>query len=348
MKTNPLVSIIVPVYNKEQYIRACVDSLVGQTYANIEIILVDDESTDNSGVICDEYAKEYQNIKVIHKPNGGLISTWKAGVREAAGAFLSFVDSDDYVDIEMISEMVSQLDDSMGTKLIVSSDYIIERDSGVNTTCYQRLEPGIYDRTKIEKDIIPNLLGHEHRLIHFSRCMKLIGRELILNNMDYADERLSMGEDVSVILPSVLDAEYLIVMDYKAFYHYRLVNSSMVHYYDPRGFDSNKLLYLTLKSTLEKKLFSNVDTLKRMKEALDKEEVFLLLISVKNAAKGSLIECLRNVNVIHSDNLTNPIICNTKVRLEDMSNKLVYMTLINPNIMTVSLLKLAMKIYYRK
>lgn len=348
MNSKPLVSIIVPVYNKEQYIKECVDSLVKQTYSNIEIILVDDASTDNSGQICDEYAKEHQNIIVIHKPNGGLISSWKAGVREAAGKFLSFVDSDDYIDVEMIAEMISQIDDSMGNKLIVSSDYIIERADGNNTICYQRLTPGRYDKGKIATEVIPNLLGHERRLIHYSRCMKLIGKELIIDNMDYADMRLSMGEDVSIMLPSLLDTEYLIVMNHRALYHYRFVDSSMVHYYDSKSFDNNKLLYSNLKNTLNDKLSSKPDLVKYMNVALNREEIFLLLLSVKNAARGSFAQCLYSIKTIRKDVITKPIIENTVVKIDDKANKLLYVTLKHPNVLTIVLLKLAFRIYYRK
>lgn len=348
MNNKPLVSIIVPVYNKEQYIKECVDSLVKQTYVSTEIILVDDESTDSSGKICEEYAAQYANVKVIHKKNGGLVSTWKTGVREATGDFLSFVDSDDYIDVEMIAEMISQIDDSMGNKLIVSSDYIIERDDGDNTICYQRLAPGRYDKEKIATEVIPNLLGHEHRLIHYSRCMKLIGKELIVNNMDYADIKLSMGEDVSIMLPSLLDMEYLIVMDHRAFYHYRFVDSSMVHYYDSKSFDNNKLLYSNLKSALNDKLSSKPNLVKSMNAALDREEIFLLLLSVKNAARGSFDQCLHNIKTIREDVVTKPVIENTVVKIDDKANKLLYFTLKHPNVLVVALLKLVFRIYYRK
>ena len=92
-----LVSIIVPVYNVENYLNKCIDSIIKQTYTNIEIILVDDGSTDASGKICDEYAKIDNRIKVIHKFNGGLSSARNVGIEHANGNFISFIDSDDWV-----------------------------------------------------------------------------------------------------------------------------------------------------------------------------------------------------------------------------------------------------------
>lgn len=92
------LSVIVPVYKVEKYINECIDSLVNQTLENIEIILVDDGSPDNCPAICDEYAKRYDNVKVIHKTNGGIVSARKAGVRCCQGEYVTFVDGDDWVE----------------------------------------------------------------------------------------------------------------------------------------------------------------------------------------------------------------------------------------------------------
>lgn len=97
-----LISIIVPVYNVEKYIFKCVDSIINQTYKNIEIILVDDGSTDRSGIICDEYKKKDNRVKVIHKKNGGLSDARNVGINEAKGNYLVFIDSDDWVTNNMI------------------------------------------------------------------------------------------------------------------------------------------------------------------------------------------------------------------------------------------------------
>jgi len=101
MKNSPLISIVVPVYNVEQYLKQCIESIVRQTYKNIEIILVDDGSTDNSGVVCDEWSDRDCRIKVIHKANGGLSDARNAGMQIATGELIGFVDSDDYISENM-------------------------------------------------------------------------------------------------------------------------------------------------------------------------------------------------------------------------------------------------------
>lgn len=94
---NPLISVIVPIYNVEKYLARCVDSIVNQTYKNLEIILVDDGSPDSCPQMCDDYAKKDSRIKVVHKKNGGLSDARNAGMAVATGEYISFIDSDDYV-----------------------------------------------------------------------------------------------------------------------------------------------------------------------------------------------------------------------------------------------------------
>jgi len=103
--TKELISIIVPVYNVEKYLKKCVDSIVNQTYKNLEIILVDDGATDNSGKICDELVELDNRIKVYHKKNGGLSDARNYGVERATGDYIGFVDSDDYIDAEMYERL---------------------------------------------------------------------------------------------------------------------------------------------------------------------------------------------------------------------------------------------------
>ena len=94
---NPLISVIIPIYNVEKYLRKCIDSVLAQTYTKLEIILVDDGSLDNCGKICDEYAEKDERVKVIHKKNGGLSSARNYGLEVARGEYISFIDSDDWV-----------------------------------------------------------------------------------------------------------------------------------------------------------------------------------------------------------------------------------------------------------
>lgn len=104
-RLNDKISVIVPVYNVENYVADCIESICAQTYVNIEILLVDDGSTDESGKICESYAKKDERIRVIHKKNGGLSDARNAGIREAVGKWYTFIDSDDYIALDAIERL---------------------------------------------------------------------------------------------------------------------------------------------------------------------------------------------------------------------------------------------------
>lgn len=105
----PIVSVIVPVYNVEDFLSDCIESIINQTYDNLEIILVDDGSKDSSGKICDEYQSKDERIKVIHKPNGGLSDARNAGIEVSTGEYISFIDSDDFIDLNTYERLIPVL-----------------------------------------------------------------------------------------------------------------------------------------------------------------------------------------------------------------------------------------------
>jgi glycosyltransferase involved in cell wall biosynthesis len=109
---NPLISVIVPIYRVERYLHRCVDSILAQTYTNLEIILVDDGSPDRSGDICDEYAAKDSRIKVVHQNNGGLSAARNAGLDICKGEYITFVDSDDFIEYDMISQLLNGIADA--------------------------------------------------------------------------------------------------------------------------------------------------------------------------------------------------------------------------------------------
>ena len=101
MQKNPLISVIIPVYNVEQYLSHCIDSILSQTFTNFEILLIDDGSTDNSGIICDNYKNNDYRIKVFHKKHNGVSSARNMGLDKAVGEWITFVDADDWIDKNM-------------------------------------------------------------------------------------------------------------------------------------------------------------------------------------------------------------------------------------------------------
>ena len=337
------ISIIVPVYNAENYLKKCVDSLVNQTYRNLEIVLVDDGSGDSSGRLCDEYAKEDSRVLAVHKQNGGLVSAWKRGVSESSGQFLCFADSDDWVDLTMIEEMAAHLTGQ--EREIVASDYVIERQEG-GEFVWQQLSPGEYLEQDVREKVIPNLLGWERRYVTISWCMKLIGRKLVEENQKYSDPSVVMGEDMMLMLPSLIDCKRLFVMDHKAYYHYRYVRESMVHKYDMGMYENIRKLVRITKGIVEDKFAGEVKEM-RLKQ-VDQETVFWMMLVLKNEARGNRKGYRRNILAICRSGEIRSLVRSTPVTVEETSNKLLYLVMRHPGHFTVSLLRAAMIWYYRK
>lgn len=124
----PKFSVIIPVYNVEKYIHRCVDSVLAQRFSDFELILVDDGSTDDSGAMCDEYARQDERVRVIHKSNGGLSSARNAGLEQAKGEYICFVDSDDYIREDLLDTVSGYLN---GEKRFVCFGFAIQTPSGI-------------------------------------------------------------------------------------------------------------------------------------------------------------------------------------------------------------------------
>lgn len=124
----PKISVIVPVYNTEKYLDICIQSILSQTYTDFELLLIDDGSTDSSGAICDKYAEQDSRVRVFHNENGGASSARNMGLDNAKGEWITFVDSDDWIDIEMFNSLIL----CQNNADIVISDFYVHSDSGVS------------------------------------------------------------------------------------------------------------------------------------------------------------------------------------------------------------------------
>lgn len=217
---NPLVSVIVPVYNIEDYIEACIKSIQDQTYQNLQIILVDDGSTDESGAICDAYASTDDRIEVIHQKNGGLVAARKRGLATAEGTYIGFVDGDDYIESEMYMALVREIEVSRtdfvhcgywkgDTQKIVSP-------AGVVDVSFEK-----------ERFFAEAVLGPD-KYIRPSIWSKLFQAQLIKKCYRQVPDSASFGEDVLTLFLAVLESRKVAFLD-NAYYHYRIREGSLAH-----------------------------------------------------------------------------------------------------------------------
>lgn len=189
---NPLISIVVPVYGVEQYLNRCVDSLLAQTYKNLEIILVDDGSEDRCPDICDEYAGKDRRIRVIHQKNAGLSGARNAGIEIAAGEYLAFVDSDDYVAPDFIEELY-QLAKNTGCA-ITQCRFAYVRGEAL------RKESGSAVRIYRGESLMEQLYGGEEESTYFVVAWNKLYRRELFEEIRYPLGRIHEDEATTYLL----------------------------------------------------------------------------------------------------------------------------------------------------
>lgn len=177
---NLKISVIIPVYKVEEYLHQCIDSILSQTYKNIEVILVDDGSPDSSPRICDEYASRDYRVKVIHKPNGGLSDARNVGLDAATGDYIMFVDSDDYWQGPNVLNILCNTLDNYHEKLDFLNFNCIYYYQTDNVMKPWPVFPDIVINSGAPKEIIVGLVSHG--MFPMSACMKLIRRDFLIKN----------------------------------------------------------------------------------------------------------------------------------------------------------------------
>lgn len=204
------ITVIIPCYNVEPYLERCVTSVVNQTYHQLEIILVDDGSTDGTGELCDRLSRTDSRIKVVHKENGGLSDARNAGINVAEGDFYSFVDGDDYLELDAYEMMISEMKNS---DVSLVSAGIFAEDIHGNTSISMSEEHLLLDR----KQAFINFLGPTRTIgIGHSSCNKLFRKQLF-DGLRY--KKGIINEDME-ILPKILDVCNYVVLLNKPVYHY--------------------------------------------------------------------------------------------------------------------------------
>lgn len=226
------LSVIVPIYNVEKYVEKCVRSIMGQTLSDIQIILVDDGSKDLSGQICDDLARVDERIVVIHKENGGLVSARKAGLEQASGDYVTFVDGDDWIDVDFYKKAFDINAENYDMLALAYTDEYEHYSSPQRN----RINDGVYMKTAIQKEILPYLIYFnqiKQKNILFSPglipgvVVKVVKREIALDAIMRLDNRISMGEDLAATALMLDRVESLRIASDINGYHYMRNGESM-------------------------------------------------------------------------------------------------------------------------
>lgn len=222
-QNEPMFSAVIPIYNIEAYLQACIDSVLAQTYKNIEIVLVDDGSSDSCPNICDEYQKHHNNIKVLHKKNGGIVDARKSGVEIASGEYIACIDGDDWISPEYFqrfSDVIEKYNPD-----VVCCGYL-EAFEGKNKPVALNNRAGYYSREQMEEEIFPKLLcSMDGQSFSPSLWAKVFRRE-IYQQQQLISGQVNMGEDSACVKPTVFHSESMYVID-ECLYYYRQSNQSI-------------------------------------------------------------------------------------------------------------------------
>ena len=260
---NPKISVIVPVYNAEAGLRKCVDSILSQTFTNLELLLIDDGSKDKSGEICDEYAQHDNRVHVFHKINGGVSSARNLGIEEARGEWIAFIDADDWIEKEYIGHLMSA---ATNADIVVAGFQYVNRD-GEQLRLSKRVGAALspllsYD----ELFLLPHLMS--------TPWGKLYRMGVIRNYSLRFDERMRIGEDTCFVNAYLCHAKNMVFVEYTEYKYlfnpvsglgrkYKMSTSDFLYHYTSIVNSMEKAsasLKTSLQSSIdkEKKFFFNL------------------------------------------------------------------------------------------
>lgn len=281
MKNSYKISVIIPVYNIEAYVSKCIESILSQTYPNLQIILVDDGSTDASGKICDTYARQDQRIQVIHQTNAGLVMARKAGLATASGEYIGFVDGDDYVESRFYENLLHYIVEDQAD--FVHTGYVYEIKDDVIDRC--KFETDIYD---LDKNTTGKLINEyvfsdsEEQYITFGVVSKLFRGEFIKKCYDIVPPSQSTGEDLLCLCVCLLEGRR-VSFHKEALYHYVYRSDSLAH----SGKTETVLKTARLYSRLAD-LFEKYNMIEQVEGSLNKYFVQSIMLYISRSDRSSV------------------------------------------------------------
>lgn len=278
MKESPIISVIVPVYNTEQYLECCLNSVLLQTFKDFEVLLIDDGSTDKSGEICDKYALKDSRIRVFHKENGGVSSARNVGLRNAKGKWLTFLDSDDELMLYALDFLINIVNDHSDIDIVLAGYDTVDLKNGIVKSTSELP----YTSKIVNRDSAIKLMYRSDFYLCFI-CSKLYKNSIIKKNKLFFDETIYYSEDRLFIIQYLCNCrnqiQYTTKSIYKYFYRDNSAMTSLVNTFNYKsitGFYATLLMYKALKDigttkdnifyALEDVINSYDYTLKRMKD----------------------------------------------------------------------------------
>lgn len=236
------LSVVVPVYNVEDYLHKCIDSIINQTFTALEIILVNDGSSDGSPQICDEYAKKDVRVKVIHQQNAGVSVARNTGIEAAIGDYITFVDSDDWLQCIMYEEMCKITMSADASDVVMCDFKTVKNDKEDEVSA--PIRKGFYSKSKIIAELYPTLLVTEDfgRIPIVSACICFFKRTLLIESKILFDATLKYSEDYLFMANVMVRANSFYYLKEHYYYNYRQYEESRSKKFQPLWWENLRYL----------------------------------------------------------------------------------------------------------
>lgn len=330
------ISVIVPVYNKEAYLKECIESILQQSYRKLELILVDDGSVDRSGAICESCAQADERVIVLHRENGGPTAACVTGMQAATGDYYMFVDSDDFLDTSALEEMTKCLTGVQGE--VVCCNHVLEKKKKT-VPVYSTAAPGIYVGEELEKAIKSKLIGQEQKVLPMSRCMKLCEKSIFEGNEIYYDYDIRFGDDCHLMYPALMNSSRIVILQDALFYHYRYVAGSIVHHYDDNICESVEKMMISLTKVVQDKKVPEAE------QMLAREHCYMLLYVMKNELRNPDRNYKTKLRRIFCAPHNRELLQTTSLPICDRFNALLYLGAQYPEGGIIPILRMILKVH---
>ena len=323
-----LVSIVLPIYNVEKYLDRCIESVVCQTYKNLEIILVDDGSSDESPKICDTWALKDKRIKVIHKKNGGLGYARNTGIENASGEYVCFFDSDDYIRKDTV-EKTYNVAHNQNCDMVLFGHYDVNSHGKIVHKYIPNAQKNFYEGNEVQNKLLPDLISNDPKTgkeinLWLSACFCMYSMKMISKvQWRFVSERDIISEDVySLLLLYQYVNRVAIIPD--AFYFYCENNTSLTHTFKLDRFDRIKHFYNVCIMACDELKYGN-EVRNRLAEPFIANTIAAMKMIVASNEKAKIK--MENIITIINDPISQDIV-NTLLKTKQKKTRKLFIFLI--------------------
>ena len=297
----PFFSIIVPVYNTEKYLKRCIESLLNQSYKNYEILLINDESKDNSLSICESYADKNKKIKVYDKKNEGLGLTRNFGINHSNGKYVLFIDSDDFIEVDTLKILKEKIDKYKEIDIICFGHNRVN-DSGIMFDSIPNPPKEFYKGSEIQQNLIADFIFdyQNQRKYFMSVCMSCFNKKFLKENKcKFVSEREYISEDIYFFIENFKYIKSLLFIK-KALYNYYQNNLSLSTKYRSDRYNELKKFYTKMEEIIKLNKY-NHECMVRIKGLFISNVMGCLKLEILNQSKIGILKSYKNFKSICND-----------------------------------------------